>query len=203
MLALRGPAGSSAGGQRGRGAGPGPSSRLAFGARPRSHPRRGVAGPAGGLTASTACCRMEVNLENILSRDCSSRCREDLESSSIRRRRRSRVRAACGGLAAGIGRAGAGAASRSPADTVALTPPAARRRLPRLRVSCRGRHPRTPLGPALPAPLCSARPRALPAGSAAFRPGRAACADPGCGRRGARARRDSAGLRAGRCRAPS
>ncbi|KAL2302780.1 hypothetical protein Nmel_010229 [Mimus melanotis] len=33
---------------------------------------------------------MEVNLENILSRDCSSRCREDLESSSIRRRRRSR-----------------------------------------------------------------------------------------------------------------
>ncbi|XP_054371499.1 uncharacterized protein LOC129046739 isoform X2 [Molothrus ater] len=90
MLALRGPAGNSAGGQRGRGAGPGPSPRPAFGARPGSHPRRGVAGPAGGLTASTACCRMEVNLENILSRDCSSRCREDLESSSIRRRRRSR-----------------------------------------------------------------------------------------------------------------
>ncbi|XP_050193246.1 uncharacterized protein LOC126651401 [Myiozetetes cayanensis] len=33
---------------------------------------------------------MEVNLENILSRDCSSRCREDRESSSMRRRRRSR-----------------------------------------------------------------------------------------------------------------
>ncbi|XP_074882570.1 uncharacterized protein LOC142030373 [Buteo buteo] len=30
---------------------------------------------------------MEVNLENILSRDWSSRCREDRESSSIRRRR--------------------------------------------------------------------------------------------------------------------
>ncbi|XP_039409522.1 translation initiation factor IF-2-like [Corvus cornix cornix] len=85
-----GPAGSSPGGQRGRGAGPDPSPRPALGARPGSHPRRGVAGPTGGLTASTACCRMEVNLENILSRDCSSRCREDLESSSIRRRRRSR-----------------------------------------------------------------------------------------------------------------
>ncbi|XP_074687447.1 uncharacterized protein LOC141926105 [Strix aluco] len=30
---------------------------------------------------------MEVSLENILSRDWSSRCREDRESSSIRRRR--------------------------------------------------------------------------------------------------------------------
>nr|XP_047916455.1 uncharacterized protein LOC106031907 [Anser cygnoides] len=30
---------------------------------------------------------MEVNLENILSRDCSSRCRDARESSSIRRRR--------------------------------------------------------------------------------------------------------------------
>lgn len=121
-----GPAGGS-----GEGAPARPDPRPALGARPGSHPRRGVAGPAGGLTASTACCRMEVNLENILSRDCSSRCREDLESSSMRRRRRSRVRAAYGGLAAGIGRAGAGAASRSPADTVALTPPAARR-------GCRG-----------------------------------------------------------------
>ncbi|XP_052654347.1 collagen alpha-1(I) chain isoform X1 [Harpia harpyja] len=68
---------------------------------------------------------MEVNLENILSRDWSSRCREDRESSSIRRRR-SRVRAACGGLAAGIGRAGGrppALASRCRADTVALTPP--------------------------------------------------------------------------------
>ncbi|XP_063262498.1 collagen alpha-1(I) chain [Prinia subflava] len=176
-----------------------PSPRAALGARPGSHPRRGVAGPAGGLTASTACCRMEVNLENILSRDCSSRCREDLESSSMRRRRRSRVRAAYGGLAAGIGRAGAGAASRSPADTVALTPPAARRRLPRLRVSCRGRHPPHAARPgsARPAPLRPAP--ALPAGSAAFPPGRAACAGPGVRRGGTRAVRGSAGLRAGRC----
>ncbi|XP_031508439.1 uncharacterized protein LOC108580473 [Papio anubis] len=58
---------------------------------------------ARGLTASTACCRMEVNLENILSRDCSSLSRDDLESSSIRRRRpccgcrgRSRVKAGAG-----------------------------------------------------------------------------------------------------------
>lgn len=55
---------------------------------------------ARGLTASTACCKIEVNLENILSRDCSSLSRDDLESSSIRRRRpccgcrgRSRVKA--------------------------------------------------------------------------------------------------------------
>lgn len=46
---------------------------------------------------------MEVNLENILSRDCSSLSRDDLESSSIRRRRpccgcrgRSRVKAGAG-----------------------------------------------------------------------------------------------------------
>ncbi|XP_034633597.1 collagen alpha-1(III) chain-like [Trachemys scripta elegans] len=55
--------------------------------RPQLDPRCGVAGPAGGLTASTACCRMEVSLENILSLDWSSRCREDRESSSIRRLR--------------------------------------------------------------------------------------------------------------------
>lgn len=192
------PPAAAPGGQRGWGAAPGPVPLPALGARPGSHPRRGVAGPAGGLTASTACCRMEVNLENILSRDCSSRCREDLESSSIRRRRRSRVRAAYGGLAAGIGRAGAGAASRSPADTVALTPPAARRRLPRLRVSCRGRHPLHTARPgsARPAPLRSARPRALSDGSAAFPPGRAACAGPG-----GRAGRDTGGVRP--CRAAS
>lgn len=41
-------------------------------------------------------------MENILSRDCSSRCRDARDSSSIRRRR-SRVRAACGGPAAGTG----------------------------------------------------------------------------------------------------
>ncbi|XP_047409276.1 uncharacterized protein LOC124985011 [Sciurus carolinensis] len=47
---------------------------------------------------------MEVNLENILSRDCSSLSRDDLESSSMRRRRpccgcrgRSRVKAGAGG----------------------------------------------------------------------------------------------------------
>lgn len=57
-----------------------------------------------GLTASTACCRMDVSLENILSRDCSSFSRDDLESSSMRRRRpccgcpgRSRVKAGAGG----------------------------------------------------------------------------------------------------------
>ncbi|XP_064519484.1 uncharacterized protein LOC135418258 [Pseudopipra pipra] len=110
---------------------------------------------------------MEVNLENILSRDCSSRCREDRESSSMRRRRRSRVRAACGGLAAGIGRAGAGAAFRSPADTVALTPPGAAAAAAEAPGALQGPPPpaRRPALPALPAPLRSAR-------SAAFRPGR-------------------------------
>lgn len=73
-----------------------------------------------GLTASTACCRMDVSLENILSRDCSSFSRDDLESSSMRRRRpccgcpgRSRVKAGAGGPgrgAEGGGRAGSAAA---------------------------------------------------------------------------------------------
>lgn len=98
---------------------PAPAQRGPPAARPGPDPRRRVARPASGLTASTACCRMEVNLENILSRDCSSRCREDRESSSIRRRR-SRVRAACGVPAAGIGRTG----GRPPAL------PLARRRTP-------------------------------------------------------------------------
>ncbi|XP_044896657.1 translation initiation factor IF-2-like [Felis catus] len=70
----------------------------------RRHPRPVVRPLPRGLTASTACCRMEVNLENILSRDCSSLSRDDLESSSIRRRRPccgcrggSRVKAGAGG----------------------------------------------------------------------------------------------------------
>ncbi|XP_074763901.1 uncharacterized protein LOC141961154 [Athene noctua] len=41
---------------------------------------------------------MEVNLENILSRDWSSRCREDRESSSIRRRRSRSFEGDKGGL---------------------------------------------------------------------------------------------------------
>lgn len=133
-------------------------------ARPGPDPRRRVARPAGGLTASTACCRMEVNLENILSRDCSSRCREDRESSSIRRRR-SRVRAACGGLAAGIGRADGrrlclslGGGHRG-ADTAGL-------RLPRLRMPALARPAGAatpgsqPAGPFRPAPFCPCPPAA-------------------------------------------
>ncbi|XP_064370340.1 actin-binding LIM protein 1 [Dromaius novaehollandiae] len=87
---------------------------------------------------------MEVNLENILSRDCSSRCREHRESSSMRRRR-SRVRAACGAWRRARGRAAAGAACCSAADTVALTRPAAApaAEAPGVRpgAACRGRHP--------------------------------------------------------------
>lgn len=87
--------------------------------RPQLDPRCGAAGPAGGLTASTACCRMEVSLENILSLDWSSRCREDRESSSIRRLR-SRVRAACGGP--GRGDRARGAARQPPAFPPRQTP---------------------------------------------------------------------------------
>lgn len=82
----------------------------------RPPPSPGCRAPAArGLTASTACCKMEVNLENILSRDCSSLSRDDLESSSIRRRRpccgcrgRSRVKAGAerGGRAEGRRRPG-------------------------------------------------------------------------------------------------
>lgn len=66
------------------------AARLSRGRRARRPPPSPAcrAPAARGLTASTACCRMEVNLENILSRDCSSLSRDDLESSSIRRRRR-------------------------------------------------------------------------------------------------------------------
>lgn len=78
----------------------------------RRHPRPVVPPAARGLTASTACCRMAVNLENILSRDCSSRSRDDLESSSMRRRRpccgcpgRSRVRPGRAGQGRRAGRA--------------------------------------------------------------------------------------------------
>ncbi|XP_041599260.1 alanine and glycine-rich protein-like isoform X2 [Vulpes lagopus] len=66
---------------------------------------------------------MEVNLENILSRDCSSLSRDDLESSSIRRRRpccgcpgRSRVKAGAGtggGPRRGPGAAAGGAGGRA------------------------------------------------------------------------------------------
>lgn len=69
----------------------------------RRHPQPAVRPQPRGLTASTACCKIEVNLENILSRDCSSLSRDDLESSSMRRRRpccgcrgRSRVKAGAG-----------------------------------------------------------------------------------------------------------
>lgn len=98
---------------RGRRALPGPAGER------RPPPSPACRAPAArGLTASTACCRMEVNLENILSRDCSSLSRDDLESSSIRRRRpccgcrgRSRVKAGAGRGAQAEGRSGPGRAA--------------------------------------------------------------------------------------------
>ena len=105
-----------------RAAGPRPPGSLcpgpAAGNVGRRHPRPVVRSQPRGLTASTACCRMEVNLENILSRDCSSFSRDDLESSSIRRRRpccgcrgRSRVKAGAGQGGRAEGQGGPGPAA--------------------------------------------------------------------------------------------
>lgn len=73
-----------------RAAGPRPPGSLcpgpAAGNVGRRHPRPVVRPQPRGLTASTACCRMEVNLENILSWTAAASPGRP-ESSSIRRRR--------------------------------------------------------------------------------------------------------------------
>lgn len=152
-----------------------------------------------------------MSLENILSRDCSSLSRDDLESSSMRRRRpccgcpgRSRVKAGAGGLgrgAEGGGRAGGAAARLGGRGAAAGGSEDARLGLgaPRSSAAAAARtrwQEARALPAAVPAAACRGR-RCIPGKP---RPRRPAALDVGRGaqrpRRGGRGRRGAPG---GRC----